>query len=668
MSAPYASPLASALYIDPALLHSAAPAPAGPASTAQRRQFDLKRRAAYVHVLAGEWADAAEHFGALCRDPRFAVGDWLALATARLRLAQHDGTIEAARQAMALEPTNAKAAHIASLALMAQNRWAEALPLFERHRQGPAREHYPFVVNHGTTLAALGRQQEAVPVFLEGMTLNIKDPAIHMKLGLALRDMKLYEESAECFLTALALDPKRIAARLMALHMHQHACHWQGFEAARLGIVEALADDSDQAGSLSEGGVFTLVAIEHPPALFRRAAAQVAMRHPQASAPLPQRDITLQPGQRVRLGYVSNDFHNHATALLLVESLEQRDRSRYEVTLYSHSKDDGSAMQRRIRAACEHFVDITTMSDAEAARRIQGDGIDVLVDLKGHTLGNRIGIFAWRPAPLQVAFLGFPGTSGADYIDYLIGDRQVTPLDHAAHYSERIAQMPGSYQPNDSHRARPAPWTRAQAGLPQAAPVLGAFNQAFKLTPETWNVWMNILKAVPNSVLWLLEDNAQATRNLRREAEQRGVSAERLVFAPRLPYQQNLARLPLADLMLDNWPCNAHTTAGDMLWMGVPMLTLQGEAFAARVAGSLLQAMGLPELVVHTPEAYQQRAIGLLQEPQRLASLREHLARAPDTSSLFDGAQHARALEALYERMVARALAGEPPAALPAEG
>ena len=661
-----AASLVTSLRTVPGILRAPPVSAAAAREAATRLQFDLQRRQAYQWVLDGEWKKSAQAFDALSRDARFKVGDWLALATANLRMGRHDDAREAAVQAMALEPRNPKAAHIATLALMTQNRWAEALALFERHRDGPAREHYPFVVNHGTTLAALQRQEEAVPVLLEAMTLNLTDPAVHMKLGLALRDMKMFEESAECFVTALALDPKRLAARLMALHMRQYACQWQGFEAAREGIVEALADDSGEGGSLSEGGVFTLVAIDHPPALFRRATAQVAMRHPQVHTPLPTRPIVRQPGRPIRIGYVSNDWHNHATALLFVESLEQRDRNRFDVTLYSHSKDDGSAMQHRVRSACERLVDISAMSDGEAARRIRADGIDLLVDLKGHTAGNRLGIFAWRPAPLQVTFLGFPGTSGADYIDYIVGDREVTPLEHAPHYSERIAQMPGSYQPNDSRRPRPAPCTRDEAGLPADAIVLGAFNQAFKLTPQTWDVWMDILKAVPGSVLWMLEDNAQATRNLRREAQARGVAPERLLFAPRLPYQQNLARLPLADLMLDNWPCNAHTTAGDMLWMGVPMLTLQGEAFAARVAGSLLKAMDLPELVCRTPEAYRQRAIELLSDPSRLAELRVRIDRGRRNGTLFDGARHARDLEALYDRMIDRAVAGLPPAALPA--
>ncbi len=641
--------------------------PGRPSGSDSSQAFALRRQDAYRAVTESDWVRAGRLFGALADDSRIEIADLVALATIRLRLGDFEGTWQVAQRVLERDEANVKAAHLATLALTAQNRWADALPLFERHPSGPAREHYHFVANHGVALASLGRPEEALSVLLEAMALNLNDPAVHMKLAIVLRDLKMFEESAESFLTALTLDPKRLAAQLMVLHMRQYACQWSGFEQARSELVRALADDSDQAGSLREGGVFALVAIDHPPKLFLRATAGVAMHFPQIQTPLARRRIELRPGRRFRVGYVSNDFYNHATSALFVESLERRDTSRFEVTLYSHSQLDGSHLQRRVQAACDHFVDISVCSDEEAARRIHADQIDLLVDLKGHTLGNRLGIFAWRPAPLQVSFLGFPGTSGADYIDYVIGDRWVTPLEHADRYSEKIAQMPGCYQPNDSTRGRPMPVSRLDCGLPEDGIVLGCFNQAFKITPEAFDVWMRILKAIPDSVLWLLEDNLQATTNLRREAAARGVHPGRLIFAPRLPNTQNLARLPLADLMLDNWPCNAHTTASDMLWMGVPLLTVQGESFAARVASSLLNAVGLPELVCSDAAEYEAAALSLLRDPGRLRALRERLSERLTHQPLFDGAAHACALEALFLRMLDRAANGLPPTALPAQ-
>ncbi len=639
-----------------------------PALTEGERRFLLARRAAHQAVLDRDWLAAATAFEALADDPQRSLEDCLALATASTVLDRPAQAEAAARDALAREPGHARAIHLMTLALIAQDRWPEALDWFERHREHPGlKDEFAFVMNHGSALAQQGQPQAALSVFLHAAVLRPHDVALHMKIGTTLRDLKLFSESAEAFLTACTLDPKRVAARLMVVHMRQHACDWRDFDAECRALLDAVQAVPADGEALGEGGVFSLVSIDTPLPIFLHAARQAVTRHLRKARPLPPRAYVPRPGQPIRIGYVSNDFHNHATAILFVESLECRDRSRFEVSLYSHSRDDHTPMQHRVRAACERFVDIRGMSDAQVAQRIRDDGIDLLVDLKGHTQGNRLGIFAYRAAPLQVSFLGYPGTSGADFIDYVIGDRQVTPLAHQPWYTERIAQMPESYQPNDSRRPRPAPTPRAALGLPEGVPVLACFNQAFKFTPETWRVWMNVLKAVPEALLWLLEDNAQATANLRRQAAAQGVDPARLVFAPRIGHEANMARLPAADLILDNWPCNAHTTAGDALWMGVPMLTLQGEPFAARVAGSLLQALGLPELVCRDPAAYEATALALLREPGRLRALRERLQRHARTHSLFDGARHARALEALYLRMLERAAQGLAPEPLPAE-
>ncbi len=624
------------------------------ANTPQGKRFLQTRRHAYEYVLSGAWTQAEQTLSALAPDKRFGLQDWVTLATARYQLGRLEEALDAAQRALALDPGNFKAAHVLTLALIHQNRWAEALPVFERFRSGPARQHYHFLVNHGSTLAQLTQPQEAVGVFLEAMVLEMSDPAIHMQLGLALKDMKLFQESAESFLTAWTLDPHRFTAQIMVLHMRQHACTWQGFDEACAGVAQALARIETEGTSRGEGAVWALAAIPHPPVLFKAAARQVALKNARGAQPLPRHAMPARGSRRIRVGYVSADFHNHATALLFVEALERRNTEAFEVTQYSHSPDDGSAIQHRIRAACEHFVDMRAMSAQQMAQRIHADGMDILVDLKGQTFGNRLGVFAYRPAPIQATFLGFPGTSGADYMDYVIGDRWVTPLEHADHYSEKIAQLPNSYQPNDSQRKRLQPSTRAQWGLPEDALVLGNFNQSFKLSPQTFDAWTRIMKAVPRSILWMLEDNTQATQNLKRAAAERGVDPGRIVFAPRVPVDIHLARLPVADFMLDNWPCNAHTTASDSLWMGVPMVTLMGESFASRVAGSLLHAVGLGELACTHVEQYEATAIDLLNNPQRLQAARRHLDEGRMSFPLFDGARFARELEALFERMVER--------------
>ena len=605
---------------------------------------------------------AEQVLAALAPDERFGAQDWLALATARYQLGRLEDAHSAAARSLALDPQDHRAAHLLTSALIHQNRFAEALPVFERFISGPARGHYQFVVNHGITLAALTQPQEAVAVFLEAMVLEMSDPAVHMQLGLALKDMKLYQESAESFLTAWTLDPHRFTAQVMVLHMRQHACQWQGFDEACAQLVQAIERTEREGNPRGEGAVWALAAIPQSPLLLKAAAGHVAGKNARGARAMPRHTVPAviegKRTRRVRVGYVSSDFHNHATALLFVEALERRNTDTFEVTLYSHSPNDGSPIEQRIRAACEHFVDMRAMSVQQMAQRIHADGMDILVDLKGQTFGNRLGVFAYRPAPIQATFLGFPGTSGADYIDYVVGDRWVTPLAHAAHYSEKIAQLPHSYQPNDSRRRRLPPGTlagtREHWGLPEDALVMGNFNQSFKLSPQTFDAWTRIMKAVPNSILWLLDDNAQATHNLKLAAVERGVAPERIVFAPRVPVDIHLARLPVADFMLDNWPCNAHTTASDSLWMGVPMVTLMGDSFASRVAGSLLHAVGLGELACTCVEDYEATAIALLNDPQRVQALRRHLDEGRGSFTLFDGARFARDLEALYERMVER--------------
>lgn len=639
-----------------------------PAAASRRKDYELSRRRAYEAVLGSAWKKAESELRALSDDARFNVGDWIALATARYRLGQFELMGEAALKALQAEPQNIKAVHLFTMAMIRQNRWAEALPWFERFRTGPVRENYHFVSNHGTTLATLGRHAQAADVYLEALLLEPADPAIHMKLGLSFKAMKMYEEAAESFKTAVALNPRRFAAQVMVMHMSQFACAWQDYDALCQGVVDALRTMEPGDGALTgEGGVWALTAMDCPPDLFLKATAQVASKCAAGIEPFVHPTPAPRGDRKLRIGYVSSDFHSHATTLLFVQALEARNTDRFEVTLYSHGKDDGSAVQQRVRSACERFVDMSAMSEREMAHRIHADGIDVLIDLKGHTFGNRLKVFAYRPAPVQAAFLGFPGTCGASYIDYVIGDRWVTPLAHADRYSEKIAQMPHSYQPNDSQRQRPRPLSRAEVGLPEGVPVLCNFNQSFKQSPRTFDVWARIMQAVPDSVLWMLADNEQARRNLLREAQARGIDASRVIFAPRVGVERHLARLPAADLMLDNWPCNAHTTASELLWMGVPVVTMVGESFASRVAGSLLNAVGLPELACESEDDYVATAIDLLSRPERLQAVRDHLNQGCRDFPLFDGVRFAADLERLYERMFDRAAQGLPPEALPAE-
>jgi len=380
---------------------------------------------------------------------------------------------------------------------------------------------------------------------------------------------------------------------------------------------------------------------------------------------LPRVQVRPRDG-RLRIGYLSADFHQHATSQLTVQMFEAHDRSRFEVSLFSASADDGSLLRRRMEAAAEHFVDLHGHDVAQMAAAIRARGIDILVDVKGATHGSVMQVMAYRAAPLQVNWLGFPGTSGADYIDYVIGDPIVTPLAHEAHFSERIAQLPLCYQPNDSRRALPLAQPRADWGLPDGALVLCGFHQTYKISRDVFASWCRLLQALPDAVLWLLCWNANVQAALTGAAAAMGVDPARLVFAPRLPADQHLSRLAAADLYLDAWPCNAHTTASEALWAGVPPITVVGETFAQRVASSLLHASGLPELVCRDGAQYEQTVLALARDPARRRRLRDTLIAQRSGHPLFDGARFARDVEALFERMWARALSGQPPQHLPA--
>jgi predicted O-linked N-acetylglucosamine transferase (SPINDLY family) len=372
---------------------------------------------------------------------------------------------------------------------------------------------------------------------------------------------------------------------------------------------------------------------------------------------------------RLRIAYLSADFHNHATAQLAIELFERHDRTRFDICAISFGPDDGTAMRAACVAAFETFLDARAMSDEAIAAWMRGKEIDIAVDLKGFTTGARERVFALRPAPLMVNYLGFPGTLGTEVYDYILADAVVAPMAMQPFFAETIVHLPGSYQPNDSRRGVPeTSLSRAEAGLPQTGFVFASFNNSYKITPAVFDVWMRLLAATQGSALWLLDDNALATANLRKEAAARGIDPARLVFAPRVGPNAHLARQRLADLFLDTQPCGAHTTASDALWMGLPIVTCLGGAFAGRVAASLLHAVGLADLVAPDLAAYERLALELARDPGRLAAIRARLETERYRLPLFDADRYRRGVEAAYETMWARHQRGDPPAPFAVHG
>jgi protein O-GlcNAc transferase len=365
---------------------------------------------------------------------------------------------------------------------------------------------------------------------------------------------------------------------------------------------------------------------------------------------------------RIRIAYVSSDFRSHATSYLIAGMIESHSREKFDVTGIALQPEDPSEIGQRMKRAFGQFIDVSGRTDEETARLIRELEIDIAIDLNGHTRNGRAAIFAHRAAPLQVNYLGFPGTMGADYIDYLIADHTLIPTSSQPYYEEKIIYLPNSYQAND--RTRPISskvFTRADCKLPEDRFVFCCFNGAFKILPDVFDRWMRILSQVNGSVLWLLDDNETAASNLKKEAVKRGISAERLVFAARTSLADHLARHRLADLFLDTLPCNAHTTASDALWAGLPVLTQIGESFAGRVAASLLNAIGLPELITTTPKAYEELAVELAANPERLSAIKSRLASNRLTTPLFDIQRFTRHIEAAYTAIYERHQANLPP-------
>ncbi|ODU10837.1 MAG: hypothetical protein ABS84_02390 [Rubrivivax sp. SCN 71-131] len=624
-------------------------------------------QAGQAHAKRGAWALATRSFEAAARhDPRDPV---IALNLARALLAQRrcDEAAEAAARAYNLNPRDPIACAYTAHCLMEGKRFRDAARCLQS-LPGDLERGF----DYWSTLARahqLGHHpKEAIDAHLQALALNITDANAHYQLGLCFNELVMKIEAAQCFETALAMGAgsHELGIRALLAYFARDACHWSGAGNALSELertLHALPDDAALSAT-----PFAHVTLQDDPADLLKASRMLARQLAQGAQPLPPRASDWRPegARRLRVGYLSADFHQHATCILMAEMLEQHDRARFEVTLYSHGRDDGTDMRRRIEAACEHFVDLRSSTDREAAERIRADGCDLLIDLKGYTAHNRFAIFAWRPAPVTATFLGFPGTTGADYVDYFIGDPVVTPLSHQPWYSEQIAQMPVCYQPNDRQRPLPAPPARSDEGLPEDALVLAGFNQPYKISPEVFDVWCGLLHELPQAVLWLLHWNDQSRANLEREAAARGVDPARIVWAARKLPAEHMARMPLADLFLDTWPCNAHTTASDALWAGVPVVTFAGRTFASRVASSLNHAVGLPELACADVEGYVRTVLALALDPARRSALRQRLAQARNDSPLFDSQRFTRDFEALLLRMMQRHVEGLPPAPLPA--
>lgn len=602
----------------------------------------------------------AEALGSFDRSLALDAGNADALYNRGNTLAELGRTVEALGsydQALALHPDDAATLFNRGNALAALQRPADAVASYDR-ALALLPGNVEILYNRANALARTGEVARALADYDRVLaTAPDRVDALNNR-GTLLWQAGRIAEAAATFeaLAARAPDFDFAAGNLMGCRLR--CCDWTDLPRQTQDIVDAVARGERVVDP------FTLLALsDSEPAQLQCARIYAAHVYPS----LPDASAGVRPArhERIRIAYLSADFHGHATSFLAARLFERHDRGRFEVHAISFGPGASDAMRARLRDAFERFEDVSAMTDRDVAALLRGRGIDIAVDLKGYTTNARTGIFAQRAAPVQVSFLGYPATMGASYIDYLIADERVVPPGHDAFYTERVVRLPVSYQVNDGTRpiAGRVP-ARAEAGLPASGFVFACFNTSWKITPRFFSIWMRLLATVPGSVLWLLSDNADATRNLRREAQRQGVAPDRLVFAPRVAPAEHLARHRLADLFLDTLPCNAHTTASDALWAGLPVLTCVGGAFAGRVAASLLEAANLPELVTHDADAYEALARRLALEPGPLSALRARLAQGRASCALFDTDRFRRHLEAAYTVMAERYRRGEPPAAL----
>jgi len=574
---------------------------------------------------------------------------WNNLAASELGLGRFADAERSVRQAIAIDPAYADGWYNLALILQPQGGLLEALQAASRAAQlAPGSVAIAGLKAH---LQDAAGQAKAARKTLEAAIAGKPGTAIlHRQLALHLQSHGEFDRACREFERALQLAPDDGAVLSQLVDLRKRLAHWRGLAALQARVREGVLRGQPLLAP------FTFLSDPATRMEQRRCASNWSKLF--AAAPRGARRA-LSEG-RLKIGYLSADFHQHPTALLMAGLFGLHDRTRFEVFAYSTGIDDNSALRARLKAGFDHFIDARAQPDEALAARIRADGIDILVDLKGHTDGASTQALALGPAPIQAQYLGYPGTMGADFIDYVIGDAIVTPFAHELDYAEAIVQLPHCYQVNDRERVIGPAGSRADAGLPGTGMVFCSFNASWKVNAGVLDAWARILAAVPGSVLWLLSRGGADpfVRNLRAEASARGVDPSRLVFAPFRPNPEYLALYRHADLFLDTWPYNAHTTASDALWCGCPVLTWQGETFAGRVAASLLTAVGLPELIQPDVTGYVARAIALAGDPPALARMRAHLEGVGRASPLFDAQATARALEQAYQTMAGQYRSG----------
>jgi protein O-GlcNAc transferase len=598
--------------------------------------FELKR---YEDVIA--------HYEEVIKlKPNFPEA-WSNIGIALYELKRYDEAIAHYDQALIIKADFAEAWSNKGLVLMELKRYDEAIAHYEEAIK--LKPNFPEAwSNIGIALYELKRYDEAIAHYDQALIIKPDYAEAWSNKGMVLYELKRYEEAITHYDQALIIKPDFDWLPGNLLFIKMKICIWSDFEKSLVNFSKKVTE------SLRVSSPLVFTALTDDNCLLKKSSEiYIQSKYPFNPALGP---ISKYPrSQKIRVGYFSADFHNHATGYLIAELFELHDKSKFELIGFSFGPVTTDEMHQRLEKPFEHFIEVSNKSDVEIARLSRNLNIDIAVDLKGYTQDARTGIFAHRAAPIQVNYLGYPGTMGTNYIDYIVADKFLISSGLQSFYSEKVIYLPNSYQVNDRKRLiSDRQFTRQELGLPENGFVFCCFNNNFKILPTTFASWMRILRAVKGSVLWLLKDNIWAADNLKKEAEKQGITTDRLIFAERLPIQEHLARHRYADLFLDTFPYNAHTTTSDALWTGLPVLTLMGNSFASRVAASLLNAIGLPELITNNQEEYETLAIELAKSPEKLASIKQKLVNNRLTTPLFDTPLFTKNLESAFKKMYER--------------
>jgi predicted O-linked N-acetylglucosamine transferase (SPINDLY family) len=566
------------------------------------------------------------------------------MARALCNLGFTDEAINTYRLVVALNAGHVAAWSNLGTLLGATGHFAEAIAASQR-AAALAPSNAEILCNLGVVLQRQGNVGAAVAAYEKAIAIKPNYAAALGNLAAGLQEQYKFDEAAAALKQAIAAKPDFDTAIVELIKIRRHICDWSAYEADHKTLIDFIAQQKDT--------IFMLLLMCFPSTPVQQLeCARVAMKRHNESAARIGPHAEAAASAKIRVGYLSTDYRDHPVGRLLPEMFARHNRDQFEVIGYSMGVEDRGLLRQRIRQGCDAFVDLHHMSNLDAAKRIHADKVDILVDLTGPTVGSRLEILALRPAPIQVSFLGWPGTMGADCIDYIIADSFIVPRDQQAYYVEKIIHLPDCYQPSDPQRPVPAVIpSRAECGLPEEGFIFCSFNNPNKITPEMFDLWMRILKRVDNSTLWLYCKSKQTTENLSRWAEARGVAANRIVFASVALYEAYLGRLCVADLFLDSAPYNAGATCNDALWVGLPVLTCAGETYVSRMAGSLLTAAGAPELITTSLDAYEELAVRLASEPGMLNDLRQRLEANRTTHPLFDMGRFIANLERAYHEI-----------------